>query len=359
MIPLVIFMQSFLIIANALAFLASIVLMFSFLNRHNVRKKYKQVIMGIMFGLGAILTLNQPLIIDTGVQVDARNLFIGFAGATAGIIGASIALVISGTTRILIGGVGVWPGLISMGFSAIMGLMWLRLEQSKLLPQRLRWPLLGAMISSSILILLLLPSPIGWNAFTIGGPVLLIIYIIGSLILGFMVQSESSFDIFRHNLIRHSETDPLTGTLNRRGLQNSFQQVVRSEKYAGVSAIMLDINKFKLVNDTFGHDIGDQALRDVVSRVKSIIRSEDIFVRLGGDEFVIISFNLNYDIFHKMINRLNDILVFDSNLPDDNRNLRFSVSAGGFLSETAGVDLNKLLILADREMMSVKSCGRK
>lgn len=351
-------MQIFLIVANTLAFLASIVLMFSLLNRHNVRRGYKQAIMGIMFGLGAILTLHQPITIDTGVQVDARNLFIAFAGATAGIIGGGIALVMSGTTRMLIGGVGVWPGLISMGLSAIMGLAWLRLEKSKLLPKSLRWAVLGGMISVTIFMLLLLPAPIGWNAFTTGGPVLLLIYLMGSVLLGLMVQNENNFDIFRQDLIKNSETDPLTGILNRRGLQNTYERMVRSEGSNGVSVIVLDLNKFKLVNDTLGHDVGDQVLLDVVSRVKSFIRSEDIFARLGGDEFVIISFNLNHDKLNLMMERLRDNLLFDLNLSGDDQHLQFSVSAGGIFSDSKDVDLNKLLTLADREMMSVKSCRR-
>lgn len=87
-----------------------------------------------------------------------------------------------------------------------------------------------------------------------------------------------------------SEIDPLTGTLNRRGLErflteSSARVMDRNED---VVVAMLDLDHFKAVNDTSGHDAGDELLRDVAERWRSVLRPEDCLSRFGGDEFVIV-----------------------------------------------------------------------
>ncbi len=84
--------------------------------------------------------------------------------------------------------------------------------------------------------------------------------------------------------------DHLTGTLNRRGLEETFtREFARAKRgQTPVSIAMLDIDHFKKINDTFGHDVGDQALIHLASVVKEILRPMDAVARYGGEEFVII-----------------------------------------------------------------------
>ena len=84
--------------------------------------------------------------------------------------------------------------------------------------------------------------------------------------------------------------DPLTGALNRRGCERSFEHLVgyfasNAEKF---SFIMLDIDHFKKVNDTYGHDIGDEVLVQMGEIIKENIRQDDSFVRFGGEEFIVL-----------------------------------------------------------------------
>lgn len=84
---------------------------------------------------------------------------------------------------------------------------------------------------------------------------------------------------------REGETDPLTQLLNRRGFENSLEkQLVISDSF---SLISLDLDSFKAVNDTYGHDTGDKVLRMVAKRILENIREDDIAARIGGEEFLI------------------------------------------------------------------------
>lgn len=86
------------------------------------------------------------------------------------------------------------------------------------------------------------------------------------------------------NLLAH--TDSLTGCCNRRSLLASIQRVYEQQGIAG-GLIMFDLDHFKKVNDTFGHEFGDKVLIHVAEQVRDIIRVDDILARIGGEEFVV------------------------------------------------------------------------
>jgi diguanylate cyclase (GGDEF)-like protein/PAS domain S-box-containing protein len=88
-------------------------------------------------------------------------------------------------------------------------------------------------------------------------------------------------------LARH---DPLTGLPNRLHFREQVEQEIARTKWTGdaFALLCLDLDRFKLVNDTLGHQAGDELLKAVARRIKSVLRPEDTVARLGGDEFVII-----------------------------------------------------------------------
>lgn len=85
-----------------------------------------------------------------------------------------------------------------------------------------------------------------------------------------------------------AEKDGLTGIYNRGAFVQAVQKMVVDERYETVSFVMFDIDFFKNVNDTYGHDIGDDVLREVVEVVGNTLRREELFGRIGGEEFGII-----------------------------------------------------------------------
>ena len=89
-------------------------------------------------------------------------------------------------------------------------------------------------------------------------------------------------------LKRLASVDPLTGLLNRRGLEDAVAtEVARARRTGGpLSAVLLDLDDFKRVNDTLGHAAGDVVLREVAGRLQSSLRPTDLLARVGGDEFL-------------------------------------------------------------------------
>ena len=84
--------------------------------------------------------------------------------------------------------------------------------------------------------------------------------------------------------------DPLTGTLNRRGFNRYCSQAIKGSEAIGnpVSLLMLDLDRFKVVNDEYGHAAGDEVLRELCRRWSQQIRSSDLLVRMGGEEFCVV-----------------------------------------------------------------------
>src|SRR5690606_4247640 len=91
-------------------------------------------------------------------------------------------------------------------------------------------------------------------------------------------------------LLRSARHDELTGPPNRRLFQDRLKSALsRSKRRAARTAVLfIDIDKFKEVNDSFGHDAGDSLLQEVALRLKQCLREEDVVARLGGDEFVVL-----------------------------------------------------------------------
>lgn len=88
-------------------------------------------------------------------------------------------------------------------------------------------------------------------------------------------------------------TDPLTGLANRRGLSHALLDVQDRATSPGLLALyLIDVDGFKLVNDRFGHEAGDELLIQISSRLRSAVRASDIVARLGGDEFVVVASGL-------------------------------------------------------------------
>ena len=83
--------------------------------------------------------------------------------------------------------------------------------------------------------------------------------------------------------------DPLTGLLNRRGLEEAYARLARDERErAGLGVLLIDLDGFKAVNDSHGHEAGDELLMVVARRIETIVRRSDKVARIGGDEFVVL-----------------------------------------------------------------------
>lgn len=117
---------------------------------------------------------------------------------------------------------------------------------------------------------------------------LLVIMIIGLVL--FILHLLNDLDIAMNKATRSSVTDPLTDLFNRRAIHARFiQEIERAERYDYVfSLIMMDIDHFKILNDTYGHDFGDRVLIAISNVLKGNVRKTDIVSRWGGEEFMLL-----------------------------------------------------------------------
>ena len=154
--------------------------------------------------------------------------------------------------------------------------------------------------------------------------------------------------------------DPLTGLYNRRyafaHLKRISDHAVQSERTFAI--MMLDIDKFKSVNDQFGHAIGDRVLKEVANRLQGHLRAGDLLARIGGEEFLTILPDTSLKEAQFVSERLRhaiDCTPFKTNPTQTNLNITISagVSLGG--DET---DVNTLLLQADRALYLSKNSGR-
>jgi diguanylate cyclase (GGDEF)-like protein len=157
--------------------------------------------------------------------------------------------------------------------------------------------------------------------------------------------------------------DPLTQLANRRLLSKHLEKVVagviRHKVYGAL--LLLDLDGFKPINDAYGHDAGDAVLVEVVKRMQSIARSEDIVARIGGDEFVVLISHLDVGervahdkalrIAKKLINLVNNPLHFHG------KTLHLGVSIGIRLLGFEELDTETAIREADIAMYRAKQAG--
>ena len=89
-------------------------------------------------------------------------------------------------------------------------------------------------------------------------------------------------------LVKLSERDPLTGVNNRAGLEAHLERCFKSDLQSDLAIVFVDLDRFKPVNDEFGHAVGDEVLRQFAARLQSAVRPSDVIGRLGGDEFAVV-----------------------------------------------------------------------
>ena len=147
---------------------------------------------------------------------------------------------------------------------------------------------------------------------------------------------------------RELYTDALTGIYNRRYYE---ERIRNSNMSAGVA--MIDLDDFKIYNDTFGHDAGDLVLTTVVGIIKDNIRRTDMLIRMGGDEFLLVMPDIGEQAFADKLNQIQE-KVHSSKVPGYSQ-LRISVSIGGVLSGI-GNTVEQAIRKADQFMYQAKTC---
>ncbi len=169
---------------------------------------------------------------------------------------------------------------------------------------------------------------------------------------------------YRKDLEWLAYQDTLTGLHNRAWLQHNLDRIIRetTESHHSLGLLFLDLDRFKIVNDTLGHETGDLLLQTVADLLKRVVRDEDAIVRLGGDEFLILLANLSLihnrateqasRVAQKIVEQLNRPLTIAGH------ELMSTFSIGIALAPHDAQDGETLLRYADTAMYAAKEAGR-
>jgi diguanylate cyclase (GGDEF)-like protein len=148
-------------------------------------------------------------------------------------------------------------------------------------------------------------------------------------------------------------TDPLTGVGNRRGFELSAPSLLQVCRQRHISATLLffDLDEFTAVNDTFGHEAGDQALVEFAKLLQTTFRNSDIIARYGGDEFVVLLADTGDPTL--ALERLQSFLIARNAHPSSSYPLGFSVGTT-VADPTSDISLDELIAAADASMYQMK-----
>jgi diguanylate cyclase (GGDEF)-like protein/PAS domain S-box-containing protein len=153
--------------------------------------------------------------------------------------------------------------------------------------------------------------------------------------------------------------DTLTGLPNRRLLLDRLQQAIIDAKryHHGIGILYLDFDHFKSINDTYGHDVGDQFLQGLAERLKTCLRHADTIARLGGDEFVVLLTSIDNDTQVEKVARR---IVETFQQPWETGPYRFHVttSIGISLFPQDGEAIDELISHADKALYQAKAEGK-
>ncbi|MDR0251771.1 MAG: sensor domain-containing diguanylate cyclase [Brucellaceae bacterium] len=161
------------------------------------------------------------------------------------------------------------------------------------------------------------------------------------------------------NLRKSALTDPLTQLYNRRALKEHvtpfLRQHIENKHSAGI--LLLDMDNFKTINDTYGHPAGDRLLKQAADRIRSVITDGDIAVRIGGDEFCIILPSVQSD---EDLQSVADRLVTAFRIPFkiNGREVSSAISVGALLAPQDGHSNEQLARHADKALYMAKARGR-
>lgn len=151
--------------------------------------------------------------------------------------------------------------------------------------------------------------------------------------------------------------DPLTRLANRRKFQEEVELAIEksNEKNEPFALLYFDLNRFKVVNDTLGHEVGDELLKYVAARVASILRKPDILARLGGDEFALLLHNCNEKGVDLVVERMLDNVQRPFKVGENTLVAELSIGASFYPQD--GKNLSELLRKADLAMYRAKQNG--
>jgi diguanylate cyclase (GGDEF)-like protein len=162
-----------------------------------------------------------------------------------------------------------------------------------------------------------------------------------------------------HMLELTARTDPLTGLYNRKYLEESVKTIVSQAKRSDITygILMVDIDFFKMINDTYGHDVGDQAIKIISQTLIENTRESDIVVRFGGEEFIVLLYNCDEKYIFEVSEKIR-IAFSKKEIPAGTITFNKTISIGSSIYPLHTDNFWQCLKFADMALYNAKDNGR-
>ena len=175
----------------------------------------------------------------------------------------------------------------------------------------------------------------------------------------FFARINSNIEILElfEEINNKANKDYLTGMYNRRYLFDNGEKIYNEHKNKNndFAVALIDIDKFKAINDTYGHDVGDMAIKEVGNILNQAIQKDVLISRMGGEEFCILLYNRTQDEIMVLLEKIRNL--FESNqIEFENHKLKYTVSIG--CSFEFGKNLDEMIQKADNGLYEAKNSGR-
>ncbi len=182
----------------------------------------------------------------------------------------------------------------------------------------------------------------------------------GAVILKFSLHDALDED-FQQRLYESAVRDPLTGAFNKRYFSERIEEefAAAERRTRSLSLLVIDLDHFKTINDTYGHDVGDRVLTDVARTIQGRLRREEVFARYGGDEFVLLMRETSLAEAMNGGERIRALVETNPVELEDKRVVPVTASVG--VASTDGAwhsSAMRLFIRADRVLYKAKRAGR-
>lgn len=171
------------------------------------------------------------------------------------------------------------------------------------------------------------------------------------------LQKEKEREAYKKDLEFASNHDLLTGLANRKLFFTRLEQLVSDSlrEKKSVAILSMDLNRFKPINDTYGHDVGDIAIKELVRLITENIKGSDVVARFGGEEFCVLLKNIDKSSAVEIFVRLR-LKVANNVININNNKIQYTISTGLTFNCDEGVE--EMLNQADMALYNAKNSGR-
>ena len=271
---------------HGVSLLALMAIAFGQVERQHWPQMVRSLVHGMIFGCGAIIAMMAPARIGDGLIIDARALIVAFAAAFGGWPAALIAVIIGAGYRMWLGGLGAIPGAIGIAVAAMLGLGWRYFLRPRTRIKARHLVVLGLVVSCYLFTGIVMGYATLGTLIGIIAPYMIAASVFSSVLLGLFVDRELNQIAREEAWKTRALTDPLTALPNRRAFERGIAGLRLDHKESAL--LIIDLDHFKVVNDTYGHAAGDYVLQQVSMILRANMRNRDLLSRLGGEELAVL-----------------------------------------------------------------------